>query len=140
MRKLDPNLTIAATSAGILLGALVSNVHSGSVTLAGVPMPPVCVFKLLTSLDCPGCGLTRALVLAVHGRFLQSYYMHIWGTPLLILLLFQVPYRLFRFFKPQWQAPTLPESIKKWVSPAVFLSFLLPWVVKTAAALMIQYL
>ena len=140
MKKLDSNLTVAFASAGILAAALVSDVHSGRVLLEGVPLPPVCIFKLLTSLDCPGCGLTRALILAVHGHFLDSYYMHIWGIPLTIFLGIQVPYRLFRYRNPGWQPRALPVPVKKWISPAVFLSFLLPWAAKTAAVLIIQYL
>jgi uncharacterized protein DUF2752 len=140
MKKLDSNLTIALTSAAILIVSGITRANSGSVILAGVPLPPVCIFKLLTTFDCPGCGLTRALILAAHGHFGQSYYMHIWGIPLLFLLLFQIPYRLFRYWHPRWTPPAFPVMVKKWVSQAVFLSFLMPWAAKTAALLIVQYL
>lgn len=37
------------------------------VTVGGVPMPEVCALKRTTGLPCPGCGLTRSWVSAVHG-------------------------------------------------------------------------
>lgn len=33
---------------------------------------PQCPFRALTGLDCPGCGMTRALHSALHGRILQA--------------------------------------------------------------------
>ena len=33
---------------------------------------PVCFFKKLTGLDCPGCGSTRALHAMLHGQFLLA--------------------------------------------------------------------
>lgn len=31
--------------------------------------PVLCPFRLLTGLPCPGCGMTRAWVFAMHGRY-----------------------------------------------------------------------
>jgi hypothetical protein len=33
---------------------------------------PVCVFHQLTGLNCPGCGMTRALYALLHGEFLTA--------------------------------------------------------------------
>ena len=33
---------------------------------------PVCQFHRLTGLNCPGCGMTRALHALMHGEFLQA--------------------------------------------------------------------
>ncbi len=33
---------------------------------------PQCPFRALTGLDCPGCGMTRALHSALHGQLLQA--------------------------------------------------------------------
>jgi hypothetical protein len=140
LKRLNDQLTIAAISALILLAAWLSSANSEGVKLSGIAIPPLCGFKLLTTWDCPGCGLTRSLVLALHGNWRASYLMHIWGIPLMILLLFQVPYRLFRYFKQKPVFANLSPDIKKWVSPAIFLSILLPWTIKTIAWAIISYL
>ena len=47
---------------------------------------PQCVFKMLTGLDCPGCGTTRALHHLLHGRFEQAFMLN----PLLFVLMLVV--------------------------------------------------
>ena len=37
---------------------------------------PLCLFKGLTGLDCPGCGMTRAFLLIGHGRFADAVASH----------------------------------------------------------------
>ncbi len=48
----------------------------GRVRLAGRDLPTLCPYRLLTSRPCPGCGLTRAMVLAVHGDMTQARRSH----------------------------------------------------------------
>ena len=37
---------------------------------------PLCMFKRLFSLPCPGCGLTRSASSVLHGDFLKSWNYH----------------------------------------------------------------
>jgi hypothetical protein len=41
--------------------------------------PDLCVFHRITGLDCPGCGMTRSLILLVQGRWGESWTMHPFG-------------------------------------------------------------
>lgn len=140
MKKLNQHLVIAIISAVILLAARLSVASSESVDVFGVRAPTLCGFKLLTTWDCPGCGLTRSLIHALHGDYSKSYAMHIWGIPLMLILLFQVPYRVLRSFKPGFHLWQLPDRFKRWLSPAIFLSLVLPWTVKTIAMAIVRYL
>lgn len=44
----------------------------------------VCLFKKITSLPCPSCGNTRAILSIVHGAYLKAFYLN----PLSYLLAF----------------------------------------------------
>lgn len=117
----------------------VASASTETVRLFDFRLPAICVFKLITGLDCPGCGMTRALVLAFHGRFYESYLMHIWGIPLAVFFLTQIALRLARLsagFQPSLSTPTI---WKRWGTHFVFLSLLVPWAVKTIAILIVQW-
>jgi len=63
--------------------------------LPDVVLPHSCVSRMLFSFDCPACGLTRSIVYFVHGRFADSLAMHRLGGFVFLLILAQVPYRLW---------------------------------------------
>jgi hypothetical protein len=48
---------------------------------------PVCLFRYLTGLPCPGCGLTRSFSCILHGEFARGYDYHPFGFLLLALFL-----------------------------------------------------
>jgi hypothetical protein len=63
-----------AVFAGVLLGATALGV--GAMVFFFNPSThafyPICVFHALTGLNCPGCGMTRALYALLHGNWLQA--------------------------------------------------------------------
>ncbi len=42
-------------------------------------LPSVCIFKNITGLPCPGCGLTRSVVYSAHGQWQQAITYHPFG-------------------------------------------------------------
>lgn len=59
-------------------------VRLGWVTLAGMSRHlPLCLFKAVTGLPCPGCGMGHAVILALNGRWAESFAAHPLGIPLL---------------------------------------------------------
>ncbi len=94
---------------------------------------------MITGFDCPGCGVTRALVLAFHGNLHESYLMHIWGIPLAVFFVTRIALGLACLhpgFQPSISTPLL---WKRWGLHFVFLSLLLPWAAKTIALLVIRW-
>lgn len=61
----------------------------GGLTLAGQPLPEVCALKRTTGIPCPGCGLTRSWVSAVHGDLGGSLAHHPLGWLILAYALAQ---------------------------------------------------
>lgn len=47
----------------------------------------ICIFKNLTNIPCPGCGLGRATLALFNGNFIQSLHYHILGIPLTIFVI-----------------------------------------------------
>lgn len=42
-------------------------------------LPSLCIFKNITGLPCPGCGLTRSVVYSAHGQWQQAIAYHPFG-------------------------------------------------------------
>lgn len=64
-------------------------------TLFGFKTPILCLHRLIYKKPCAGCGLTRSFVSFAHGDVKASYNYHRLGIPLFLLLLFQIPIRLY---------------------------------------------
>ena len=68
--------------------AFSSAVAQDQVIILGYTVPSLCLFTNLFGTECLGCGLTRSVVLAVHGKLLLSVKMHLMGIPILLVLTF----------------------------------------------------
>ena len=91
-----PHLVILVASLSILLSALLLiPAESGdSLHIGGTALPDVCLLKQTTGLPCPGCGLTRSLVSAVHADWARSLPHHRMGLLILGYLMLQSLARL----------------------------------------------
>ncbi|MBS0211512.1 MAG: DUF2752 domain-containing protein [Planctomycetes bacterium] len=90
----------------LLLGALVAtaatlDMHDTTgVELFGYRLPELCAWRRLLNRNCPGCGLTRSWVAALHGRPGLSFQMHPLGMPLLALVVGMIGYQGYRLARP----------------------------------------
>ena len=55
-----------------------------------------CPFKLITHVDCPGCGMQRSFLLLLQGDLASSFAMYPALLPVLLLFLLLVVQLLFR--------------------------------------------
>ena len=69
------------------------------VSLFGVPVPELCVYRKALGLSCPGCGLTRSFSFMAHGAFLEALRMNWMGPPFFLVVASQIPYRVFRLIR-----------------------------------------
>lgn len=91
------NLVIVLVCFGILfLAVLISPVDEGSsfLKLGRFPIPSTCSFNNLTGYPCPGCGLSRSMVAAVHGDISGSFRFHRLGLVTVLYLLLQLIFQL----------------------------------------------
>ena len=78
-----------------LLGVGVCYYLFYSLTGFGIP----CVIKKVTGLQCPGCGMTRAMVALIHGDLPGAYEYNSLSITLLPLLAVYLCYRGYRYVK-----------------------------------------
>jgi len=73
-------------SLGVSLSA--SAVIGLSIALNGPPLPfPGCLFRLITGLPCPSCGLTHAFIALGHGRVSEAFLDNIMSPLLFVTLI-----------------------------------------------------
>ncbi len=83
---------------------------------------PRCVFRSLTGLDCPGCGITRAMHQLLHGNFEEAFRLNPMLFVLIGLVLYALP-SLVRGESPRF----LTSPSFAWGSFAVLTSY---WIVR----------
>lgn len=82
----------------IVMSCILSPCKSESddrVTFFGFKTPVLCAHRLIFHRPCAGCGLTRSFVSFAHGDIEAAYSYHRLGIPLFILVLIQIPIRLY---------------------------------------------
>ena len=52
-----------------------------------------CLFKQLTGIPCPSCGLTRSFIAISHFEFAKALQYNLAGLLIYIIVLLQIPYR-----------------------------------------------
>ncbi len=97
--------TVLLTSLAILIAAAALSVDErGRLVVLGVPravVPQLCLWRRLFGADCPGCGLTRSVVLAARCHVAAAFESHRIGPVFLAVILLQIPYRLGMLFLKQ---------------------------------------
>ena len=131
-------VTLADLSAGrALLWA-----DEGRVYFAGRALSFECAFRASTGLPCPTCGLTRSVVMSLHGEFARAWHMSPAG-PVAVAGVAACALALLALGFVQW------AGIEKWTRPArawirkgaltyaaaVAVVWLAGWVVSLQAAL-----
>ena len=74
--------------------------QGGAMRLLGFRLPALCFHRRLTGRACPGCGMTRAVVLLAHGRLHESRLMHPSGPWLGLWIAVQLIVRLALCIRP----------------------------------------
>jgi len=127
-----PHIIVLSVCLFILLAAFLLSPSSSldeTLYIGSFPLPHTCTFKSLTGLPCPGCGLTRSLVAAVHGDMAQSLHFHRLGVVTLVYIFFQVAYRIGAITVPSLTAHIrgLEKHLNRFI---IFLSalFFLNWI------------
>lgn len=129
-------VVLAAVAVLLALGLVVQPVGrlgTCELRLAGFRLPTTCGFRLSTGIPCASCGLTRAVVLLLHGRVRDSWDEHPFGGMALALTLLLIPPRIPALAgrRPSWvgrwdrawvwvMIATLGAMVGRWILDLVF--------------------
>ena len=126
---------VSGLGAALAIGlAIQPSVEEGGVALRlfGLPLPATCWFRLATGLPCAGCGMTRAVVLALHGAPRAAWHAHPFALPLLGLAGLQLILRAASL--AGWTGPGLRWADRAFVGAltALLVAMLAWWVLQLA--------
>ena len=99
-------LNVLLMAVGVLVLAALMHPSTETLTLWGFELPPMCTWRRLTGMNCPGCGLTRSFVFLAHGRLMEAFSMNWFGPPMFAVVAGQLPYRLLRLWR--LRVPPIP--------------------------------
>jgi hypothetical protein len=124
---------LAGLAAGFVLRPVV-RLGETALALGGYCLPTTCSFRLMFGLPCATCGLTRAVVLLLHGRLQESWASHPFGIPALALIVLALPPRVAGTMgrRPRWSR--LWDRAWGWSVAAALLATLLWWTARMIAA------
>jgi hypothetical protein len=130
--ELTPYLIILLLCSVILGGAAIlkpSTPEAPSLQVGRITLPNVCIFRATTGLPCPGCGLTRSIVVAAHGHMAASISHHRLGLLTLIYVILQFVFNLSYISISKWRG-SLYRYIKLLHKGMIILAvlFFLNWI------------
>ncbi len=82
-----------AILAVVLMGSMVLSTDERAVSILGYQLPMTCMFRAITGVRCPACGLTRGFVFMGHGQLVDAFRIHPLAPFLFALLVQQVIWR-----------------------------------------------
>ena len=88
------HLVVLIVCVGIFLAAALLTPSKGDLRIGPLTLPSICMLRNTTGVPCPGCGLTRSIVAAVHGDWKGSFAYHRLGPLVVGFLILQLLYRL----------------------------------------------
>ena len=90
---------ILAIACGVLAASALLRVEDEShvvVPYVDLQLPGACMFRNLTGLGCPGCGLTRSFISLAHGQWSLAWSFHPLGWVFFGIALAQIPLRVIQ--------------------------------------------
>lgn len=122
-------LVVGSARARRLVGpALFALGAAGLVLVPG--LPPLCPMRLFFHVPCPGCGLTRAASLVLHGDFVEATHMFPLWFVVLPLVAFVFGIDTWRYVRTGEWGSILGAGPAKWIGLAVMIALVAIWVAR----------
>lgn len=93
------HLILLLVCTGIVAASMLLSPTDAVVSLAGFEIPELCLWRRMTGIGCPGCGMTRSFTYMGHGQIADAFRLHLLGPPLYTLVAAQIPLRMLRLWQ-----------------------------------------
>ena len=97
--EVQGHLVIGLMALAVVVASVVLTPSDSVVSFFGWDVPPLCMFKRITGMDCPGCGLTRSFTYMGHGDVIDAFTRHKLGPPFYLFVAAQVPWRAVKLWR-----------------------------------------
>ena len=78
-------------------------------------IPVTCIFKTVTGISCPSCGMTRAFYSIFKFNFIDAFYLNILSIPLFIFIVLSLVIMIIEIFQNKFEyIPKLLNFFKKY--------------------------
>ncbi|MFP3903685.1 MAG: DUF2752 domain-containing protein [Armatimonadota bacterium] len=126
-RRTD-NLILFAVATVVIAVSIVLTPHaSGYGTHQELLMPP-CIFRMVTHVPCPMCGMTTSFAMVAEGDLAGAFDSHILGPPMFVLTVMTALLGLFGALVrlPDWLDPARFVQHSRWAW-VIVVAMLLAW-------------
>jgi hypothetical protein len=82
-RKIILRQSNVALAAWSVLALTALTLKIGWIDISTLETIPLCIFRFITDMKCPGCGMGHAVLAAFQGNFSESLSHHVLGIPIL---------------------------------------------------------
>ena len=90
-------------------------------------LPRTCASKVLFNMNCAGCGLTRSFIHLAAFRWGASFQIHRAGPVLALMILVQVPFRIFQIARVRRGIAAYQAEWLWWVAGIVIALMFVHW-------------
>jgi hypothetical protein len=108
-------------------------------TISAAEAIPLCVFKALTHLDCPGCGLIRSFISISHGHLVDAIRYNALGPLVYLFLLYYLIRHILLLCKDYPLIVPALVSPGSWMYRFFGILFWGQWLLKLAKAISFKF-
>lgn len=94
-------------------------------------IPVTCLFKQVTGISCPSCGMTRAFHSILHFDFMEAFKYNILSIPLFIFIVCSTYILVYEIIVNKWNyIPTLVKRLSnKFILIIIFILLLISFII-----------
>lgn len=127
------HLSLLMLSAAVLVAAVmleVTDERRVRLPIFGVVLPEACYWRIVTGVNCPGCGLTRCFISLAHGDFQRALAFNAVGVALFCGVVFQVPFRGWQLWRISRGRHEMDLTVISFVFIALAAALIIQWIMR----------